>query len=107
MDALQPELGRAPPVEVVERVTHAARLGAPQLGIECLDLLQLCVQRGGLARKGDEGGMLRLEGGGDRCSWCAHGLGQCRRNNGGGARYGPCGVCCDCAAADESFRSIC
>lgn len=29
MDALQPELGRAPPVEVVERVTHAARLGAP------------------------------------------------------------------------------
>lgn len=66
MDAFQPELGRAPSVKVVERVTHATGLGAPQLGIKRLELLEFRVQRSGLARERDERSVLRLQGGGDR-----------------------------------------
>ena len=65
MDALQPELGCVSSVKVVERIAHAACLSAPQLGIERLDLLQLGVQRGGLACECDECCMLRLKGGRD------------------------------------------
>ena len=64
---LEPVLVVDPAVDVVEWVAHAARLGTPQLGIERLDLLQLGVQGGGLTRERDEGGVLRLQGGGNRC----------------------------------------
>lgn len=70
VDAFQPELSRAPSVKVVERVAHAACPGAPQLGIERLDLLQLRVQRCSLARERNERSVLRLQGGGDRWKVC-------------------------------------
>lgn len=61
-----PEIPSTPPIEVIERIAHAPRLGPPELCIQRLDLLQFGVCGGRLGGERYEDGVLCLQGGGDR-----------------------------------------
>ena len=62
----EPVLVVDPAVVVVERVAHADDLLAPQLSVEVLDLLQLCVEGCCLRRERHERRVLGFERGHDR-----------------------------------------
>ncbi|OCB90074.1 hypothetical protein A7U60_g2738 [Sanghuangporus baumii] len=64
LDPKLPSTNNRTPIELIKRVPRAACARTPQRPIRMLQLLQLPVERGGLGRESDEGGVLRLEGGG-------------------------------------------
>lgn len=64
---LQAEVLSGASVQLIERITHAARARSPELSVQSLYLLKLRVNRGSLVCKRHESRVLRLECGGDRC----------------------------------------
>jgi len=64
---LQAKVLSGAPVQLIERITHATRARPPKLSIQCLYLLKLRVNHGGLVRERHESRILRLQSGGDRC----------------------------------------